>query len=239
MNARVSVSGVVDSDWRSLYKVGAWSAVAVLIFIPIQMVVFVVWPPPQSVADWFALFHESSIVGLLDMDLLLSVDYVLLGLVYLALCVALMRGNRSLAALALALELLSVAIYFASTAAFEMLALSGRYAAATTDAERGIFLAAGEAMVATWQGTAFNASYLLGAAAILIVSVIMMRSDVFGRGAAYSGIIAGVTMLLPPTVGIVGIVLSLVSLIPTALWLVFVARGLFRAGSDVADGRTS
>lgn len=35
--------------------------------MPIQMVVFVLWPLPQSVPGWFALFHSNPLVGLLDM----------------------------------------------------------------------------------------------------------------------------------------------------------------------------
>jgi hypothetical protein len=60
--------------------------------------------------------------------------------------------------------------------AFEMLTLSNQYATATMDVERSIFLAAGEAMLATWQGTAFDVSYVLSAIAILIVSAVMLRS---------------------------------------------------------------
>ncbi len=41
---------------------------------------------------------------------------------------------------------------------FEVLYLSQGYAAAATDARRGMFLAAGEAMLATFIGTAFHLS---------------------------------------------------------------------------------
>jgi hypothetical protein len=56
-------------------------------------------------------------VGLLNMDLLLAVDYMFLGVVFLALYAALRRASPSAMAIALALELVAVAIYFASTAA--------------------------------------------------------------------------------------------------------------------------
>jgi hypothetical protein len=42
-----------------------------------------------------------------------------------------------------------------------MLSLSEEYAAATTDAERDLYLAAGQAMLATFEGTAFQVSYVL------------------------------------------------------------------------------
>jgi hypothetical protein len=42
-------------------------------------------------------------------------------------------------------------------------------------------LAAGEAMLVTWQGSAFNLSYVLGAFSMLIVSFVMLRGDRFGK----------------------------------------------------------
>jgi len=223
-------AGIADSNWKSLYKFGGATALAVLVFIPIQMIVFFAWPPPSTVTGWFTLFQNNAFVGLLDMDLLLIVDYALMGMVFLALWAALKRASQSFMTMALTLELIGVATYFASTAAFEMLSLSNLYAAATTDAERSTLLAAGQAMLATWQGTAFNVSYILSAIALLIVSVVMLRSHVFSKITAYVGILASVLMFVPPTAGTIGIFFSLISLVPTVAWLVLIARRLLQLG---------
>jgi Domain of unknown function (DUF4386) len=206
------------------------AALAVLVLIPIQMVVFFVWPPPNSVIDWFALFQDNALVGLLDMDLLLIVDYLLLIGVFSALWASLRRANESLMAIALILQLVATATYLASTVAFEMLTLSNQYATATTEVERSIFLAAGQAMLATWQGTAFDVSYVLSALAILTVSAVILRSGVFSRTVAYVGLSAGVLALVPPTAGAIGVVFSLVSLVPMVIWLALIARRLLRSG---------
>lgn len=221
-------TNIPDSNWKSLYRVGGAAAVAVLVFIPIQMIIFLLWPPPSTVIGWFTLFQNNILVGLLDMDLLLIVDYALMGVIFLALWGALKRANQSVITLALTLELVGVTTYFASTTAFEMLSLSNHYAAAITDAERAIFLAAGEAMLATWQGTAFNVSYILAAIALLIVSVIMLHSHVFRRAIAHVGIVAAVLMFVPPTAGTIGLYFSLISLAPTVIWLVLIARKLLQ-----------
>jgi hypothetical protein len=220
------------SEWDSLYRVGGWAALAVLALVPIQMVVFFVWPPPTSVIGWFELLQTNALVGLLDMDLLMIVDYGLLALFFLALYVALRRTSPSFAAIALTAELLAVAAYFASTTPFEMLTLSGHYASAVSDAERLAAVAAGQATYAVWQGTAFNVSYILSAAAALIASVLMLRSSVFGRATAYAGILMGVAGLVPPTVGGVGLVMSLVSLIPMWVWLFLAGRKLLHLARD-------
>src|SRR5687767_11213401 len=105
------------------------AALAVLVLIPVQMVVFFVWPPPNSVIGWFALFQDNALVGLLlDMDLLLIVDYLLLIGVFSALWASLRRANESLMAIALILQLVATATYLASTVAFEMLTLNNQYA---------------------------------------------------------------------------------------------------------------
>jgi hypothetical protein len=129
--------------WQTLHRVGGISALAVLVLIPIQMVVFFLWPPPSSVIDWFALFQYNVLVGLLDMDLLLIVDYLLLIGVFSALWASLRRANESLMAIALILQLVATATFFSSTVAFEMLSLSSQYSIATTEVERSMFLAAG------------------------------------------------------------------------------------------------
>src|SRR3712207_1578978 len=133
------------------------------VLIPLQIIVFIAWPPPLegSVTDWFRLFQDNWLLGLLSLDLLLLVDYVLLVPIVLALYVALRQISASLMAVATALYFVAIAAYFASNTAFEMLSLSDQYAAATTDAQRAMYRVAGQTMLATFEGTAFQVSYVL------------------------------------------------------------------------------
>lgn len=220
------------ADWRSLYKVGGAAACAVLALVPIQMVVFLLWPLPGTVAEWFALFERNALVGLVDMDVLLIVDNVLLGLMFLALYVALRSRGPSLMAIGLTLELVAITTYFSSNTAFQMLTLSDEYAAATTEARRLVLLAAGEARIATWQGSAFDVSYVLGAFAILITSAVMLRSEVFSRATAYVGLVFGALSVVPASAGRVGLIMSLLSLVPMWAWLVLIARALLKLGKE-------
>jgi uncharacterized membrane protein YhaH (DUF805 family) len=182
---------------------------------------------------WFTLFQDNALVGLLDMDLLLIVDYLLLIGVFSALWASLRRANEPLMAIALILQLVATAAYLSSTVAFEMLSLSNQYANATTEAERSLFLAAGQAMLVTWQGTAFDISYVLSALAVLVVSAVMLLSQqyLFSKITGYAGLSAGVLMLVPPTAGMIGVVFSLLSLVPLVVWLALIARRLLRSGT--------
>lgn len=220
-----------DDGWATLYRIGGAAAAAVLALAFVQIVVFVVWPLPTKTEEWLALFQNNAVVGLLSMDLLLIVDWILMALMYLALYVALRHVSPSLMAIGLVLELVAVAAYMASTTAFEMLSLTGAYATAATAAERSALLAVGSALVASWEGTAFSVSYVLSAVAALIVSAVMLRGAVFSRPTAYAGLLMGAASLVPPTVGAIGVTLSVISLLPMWVWLFLVARRLVALGN--------
>lgn len=224
-----------DDDWRTLYRIAAGAAVAVLVLVPVQMLVFVRWPPPDAVADWFALYHQSAVVGLIDMDLLLIVDQVLVAVVCLALCVSLWRVSRAWMAIALLFGGVACATYIASNPAFEMLRLSQRFADAVTPIQHVQALAAGEAMVATWLGSSFATGYVLGGLAFLIVAAMMLRSDVYSRATGYVGVVFALLSLVPASAGRLGLVMSLLSLVPMWIWLGLVARQLWALGGAEAE----
>lgn len=221
-----------DSAWKSLYRVGGIAAMVMAVFIPIQIIVFILWPPPDSVIGWFTLFQQNRLIGLLDLDLLLIVDQILVGLMLLALFTILRRTSKSFMAIALTLGLLGIAAYFASTAAFEMLSLSSQYSAATTEEQRSILLSAGQVMLANWQGTAFSVGYVMEGAALLITALVMLRSTIFSKATAIIGIIMGVMSLLPPTAGMIGMIFALGSLVPLEIWNILVARRLFQLAKE-------
>jgi hypothetical protein len=154
---------------------------------------------------------------------------VLLVAVLLALYVALRRAGASVMALATTLGLLGIALFIASNPAFEMLSLSDRYAAATTDAERSTFLAAGQALLAAWQGTSFQAAYLLGSAAGIAIGIVMLHSGGFGKPTAFAAILAnavGLGLYVPA----VGVYIAVFSVLFLEVWYVLVARRLFQLG---------
>ncbi len=60
----------------------------------------------------------------------------------------------------------------------------------------------------------------------------MIRNEVFSNKTAYIGLIAGILMLVPSTVGLVGMIFALTSLIPTSIWLFMIARRLNQIGIE-------
>lgn len=223
---------IEKNQWSNLFKVAGFAAILVVAFIPIQMAVFMVNPPPETVAGWFSLFQGNALVGLIDMDLLLIIDQVLMAMIFIALYQALKRSNRSSMLIALTLAMLGIAAYFASTVAFEMLSLSRKYAVVTTEADKSMLLSAGQVLIATWQGTAFDVGYVMEGVAMLIISFVMLSSGIFRKTASYVGIILGVMSLVPPTVPVIGMFFAIGSLVPLIVWLILIARKFFQLANN-------
>lgn len=222
----VARAEIADSRWSWLYKVGGAAALITAVFIPVQIIVFIISPPPSTVMGWFTLFHNNRLFGLIDMDLLLVANNVLLVPIFLALYVSLRRVNESFMAIGTALGFVGLALYIASNTVFSMLSLSNQYAAATTDAQRSLFLASGQAMLAIHNGAAFHVSYVIGSIALIIISAVMLRSNTFSKATAYLGILANAIALgfYLPTIGLY---ISVFSVLFLEIWYILLARRLF------------
>ncbi len=237
--ATISMDGThaetIDSNWKGLYKIGGAAALIMLVLIPIGAIPFIISQRPDTVSGWFTLLQSNRLLGLALLDLPNLGVNIFSILLYLALYPALRRANESCMAIATTLGIVAVALYVTTNPAFAMLSLNDQYAAATTEAQRAILLAAGQTTLTIYQSsTAFNASYIFGAVATLMISAVMLRSrsGVFGKGAAYTGILASV-ITLGLFVPVIGLYVSIFSLLFYAIWLGLVARGLFQLGHGV------
>jgi Domain of unknown function (DUF4386) len=218
-----------QQNWKGVYRVAAIAAILILAFLPVQMVVFIKWPPPfNNVEEWYALFRRNKFIGLVDMDLFLIIDYIFTALIYVALWARLRQTNPVTALLALIAQLMSTVIYFNAAGAIEMLHLSQAYYNAGNDSARDLLVAAGRMVITRWQGTAFAVSYWLGCAATILISVAMLKSKVFTPLTGWFGLVSGVLMILPPNFGTVGLVMSFLSLIPMVAWLTLVISQLLK-----------
>jgi hypothetical protein len=170
------------------------------------------------------------------------INYCLVGLIFLALYGALRRVNRSAMVIATACALVGIGVYLASNQAFAMLSLSKRYAAATTAAQRSMLLAAGEALLAiehpsvVYQGTGVHTSFFLVVTAGLIISLVMLRSSIFGKTTAIMGILANgirlcgfVTLVLTPSIYLLAIPISAPFRVT---WYVMIAIKLLRLARE-------
>jgi hypothetical protein len=220
-----------------LLTLGAIAALGEVAVVVIQAPVFVFWPQPTTVLGHYRQFQANALLGLVDLDLLLVVGVVLAVLVVLGLYFALRRASPEWTVLALICGLGGAAFFLAVNPTFAMLYLGNQYAAATSDAQRSAFVAAGEALTANYNGTAFGLYFVLTGVADLIFAVVMLRHRLFNRWTAYIGILLGVMLLVPPLppFGPIPTALSYGVVVPSAVWSLLVARGLFRLARQRGD----
>ena len=236
----VEPAGVAaELAWKPLYRVGAVAALLTVVFTLISLPVYIVWPPPgglqptvSTVIDFFTIFQNNWLHGLFDLDLVMLICTILVVPLNFALFISLRRTNPSWMGIALALSLVGSATYLAINPSFTMLSLSHTYLA-SSNVQRPLIVAAGLTSLSAYQGTGFDMYYIWGAFSLLIMAVVMLRSTVFNKATAYLGLITGILMLVPPTVGMVGVVLAFLSLLPMLVWYFLLARRLSQLGRPV------
>ena len=206
------------TDFRRLYRVTQVLAGLMLMLIAAQILIFVVAPPPTTVVGFFELFYQKPFLGLLSMDFLYLINNAIVAVVYLALATLLFRERPVSVLLGLTFGLIGVACYYPSNPAFEMLTLSNQYALALPQ-QQIVYLAAGESMLAGYTGTSFDAYYVFSTICLLLFAYAIFKSPKFKKSMGAWGLVSGIFMIIPSSAGTLGMVFSLLSLIP---WVVFI-----------------
>ncbi len=220
-----------DTQWKAYYRFLGFMAIVLFAIIPFQAAVYFIAPPPKTIVDFFKVYQRNWMLGLLDLDLSLTVDNLIFMLVYIGFYNLLKKYNKPLATVGLVAAIISIILYVVSREGlFSMMSLSGQYFAAASDAEKTAIATIGQAMLTIFNGTCFDVSYVLGGVAIIIFSIIMIKGDVFTKATGWTGFIMGVLMLVPPTAGQPGFILSFLSLLPLMVWLIMIALRFFKLG---------
>jgi hypothetical protein len=146
-------------------------------------------------------------------------------------------------AIALFFALLGISVFCSTRSAMlsATLSLSEQYAAATTDVQRSLLLAAGQAAHASSRATPETTGFFFVAVGGLFISVVMLRSEAFGRAAAYVGILASlftlgndISIVLAPSLASI---LMPISGLLWAVWWILVSLALFRLAQSVSGSR--
>jgi hypothetical protein len=194
---------VENTNWKTLYRAGALAPLIALVLYASQFIILIFGDPfPTTIEGWFALFQRNKLLGLWYLNTLDIVSWTLLGIMFLALYVALRRVRPSWMLIALYFALLGVVVFVVPRVlTLSILPLSDLHAAATTETQRTMFLTAGEALSHVSTATPQTLGFLFMTVAGLIISVVILRNRSFGQSVAF-GRVAGY-------VGIVGFVVAL------------------------------
>jgi len=230
-----------NSNWNTIYQLGAAAAIcAVLMGVAEILITFLPGgnSAQETVLDWFQLFQDYPFMGLRNLGLLNIFLNILAIFTYLALYGAHRKtAYKPLAALAAIISYLGIAVFFATNRAFAMLDLSVQYAAATSEIQRSVLEAAGQALLsvgASHSPGTFLAFFLVESAGVLI-SYVMLRGEVFPKAAAYAGMLGFSILLLFEFLASffsglsqAAMLLSMVGGLLSMVWYILIARRLFQ-----------
>jgi len=234
-----------NSGWLSLYRLaGATALLAILVALTDISLTFLPGgagaPGTMTAIDWFALFQDNWFLGLRNLGLLPNIlTLCLLIPLFMALYAVHRQVDPAYAALAMILALVGTAIYLSNNAAFPMWALSTKYAAAGTEAQRSLLAAAGEAILA--RGEDFTpgsfTGFLFAEVGTFVISFVMLRGGIFSRGTAYAGILGGLFLTVftiwstfIPVYFEAAMIVAMIGGLASIVWYVLTARRLFQLG---------
>lgn len=202
-----------DPRWRDLYKAAGIAAIISEIVIILGLVTYAIWPysPGTETTETILLNLQSNPLGtLISLDLFLFIGNLFSILLFLALYISLKEVSESYALIVLVVGLMAVGFLIPARPLLELYALSGKYVVATTEVAKSHYLAAGEALLASFDGVGWFLNTLLGGLSLLASSVLMLRSKIYNKATAYTGIItnAMVCLFFIPVIGLLFLFLS-------------------------------
>jgi len=208
-----------EPKWKALYTIAGYLAFLNIILIFVQVIIFSIWMPPaiNEAKKWLELFSSNPLLGFINLDLLLLLNNIILIPIYLVLYFTLKKENESWMLIGLVLALMGLAAYIPSNPAFEIFFLSRTYMEVDI-AEKTSLIIAAQALLMHWHGTTFVVYYFLNAAILLIYGRYMLKSSSYRKVTAWVCLASGILMCVPSNFGIIGLVFSLLSLLP---WIVF------------------
>lgn len=235
MSAKTMSVNAVDPEGTGLYRVGGISALllglAYIATIPLYASVGA--PPSGGEARLHYLVGKTTVWwAILGLSVLTDVLFVP---VALALYLALKGVNRNAMLIATAFVglfvVLDLAVTWPNYAA--LISLSGNYAAATTAAERAIYVAAANYASAVLTSS-LEAIYsiLVLSLGILLVGLVMLKG-IFGKSTAYVGVLTGILGIVaavgPFFVSALSVTIIMTAVLTTA-WVLLVGFRLYRLG---------
>jgi hypothetical protein len=241
---------MMTAQWKTLYRAGAVAPLIALALYSSQFIIMICGEPfPTTTEGWFALSQRNRLLALWYLNALDIVSFALLGVMFLALYVALRRIRPSWTLIALYFALLGVVVFIVPRMlTLVMLPLSDMHAAATTEAQRTMALTAGETLSHVTTATPQTLGFLFMAVAGLIISIVVLRgrsfggSPVFSKAAGYVGVVGFVVALANYVSWLVAPSIAAVLMpINGLLWLVWwlvVSVGLFKLARASPDQET-
>lgn len=181
-----------NTNIKLLYQLGGLTCMILIAYSLIMMLIMVgIGTPPETIEECFSMLQENRLYGLLRLDILTVFVMPLYYILFYSIYLALKETNKELLTISTILVFAGLTLFLATPSVFSYLHLSDEYAKATTESDKSQLIAAGEAIVASdmWHGTGAKIGGILMQLGALIISITMLKSEVFNKLTAYTGIV--------------------------------------------------
>jgi Domain of unknown function (DUF4386) len=188
---------------------------------------------PHTALGWLTFLNEDPIIGMIYLDFLDIINYLLVGLLFVALFLVLRneKADKTIVTCALVIGLSGIVLFCFSNPSISMFYWSNRYFQATSEQEKLEILVRAENLLAIHnpgvfkQGLTYYLGQLFFAIAGMMFSIIMIKRKFNTKGKGALGIVAHgillsyfVLLFVVPELAYFAIVLAAVPLI---LWQIF------------------
>jgi len=176
---------------KTVYCLGGTACFVLLVYsLATLLIMSLAGGPPVTIEQTFSILQDNKISGLLRLDILTVFVMPLYYLLFYSLFVALKNTDYAVSTISMILAFAGVTLFLATPSVFSYLYLSDKFAIATSDFQKNQLLAAGESILASdmWHGTGAKIGGLLLQTGALLISIVMLRSNVFNRSTAITGI---------------------------------------------------
>jgi len=230
MPSQIIETTTFDPRYKTLYRLGGLASIVIALSVAFAIAAYFIWPykgNTTSIEAIFTLLQADRVGGLISLDISMLLIAPINLLMFLAIYAALRRVDESIALIALVLALIAVVLVIVCRPLVELTVLSDQYAAATDATEKLRYLAAGEVLRSSLDGTAWMMQTVFFMLAGLINCLLMLRTTFFNKATAWLGIVnsaIGLGFFLP-TIGLLFLFLNTIGSVP---WCFLLARDLFR-----------
>ncbi len=180
------------SSQKTVYWLGSLACLILIAYsLTTLLIMTIIGGPPETIEQTFSILQDNKLHGLLRLDILTVFVMPLYYLLFYSLYIALKKTDPSLVNISTILAFAGVTLFLATPSVFSYLYLSDKFAIATSEIQKNQILAAGESILASdmWHGTGARIGGLLLQTGALIVSIVMLRTNIFNRLTAMTGIV--------------------------------------------------
>jgi hypothetical protein len=244
-NQRSEIYGL-ENQWNIIYYFGAIAAIIVVMGSILDILIsFTLGGDlstlPDTAVERLIQMHSNKFLGLYYLDMLNVVTTLIMIPTTFAICAAHRKVNGAFSILAMIISIIGTTLFVANNGALSMLALSDKYAAASTEAQKTLLSAAGEAILASGEHGSSGAflGFILPLFATILISFIMLKGGIFSKLVSYFGIVGNSLLLIYmifvtfiPEMKNSALMLASPGGILSIVWLIMIALRLFQMGSQ-------